>query len=434
MPWLVALATSALCLLGLELGIRALGAFEAQRTWLGSPLGGAGEEADPEAASPDSAALTKQIHPYLGWVDRPGEAAYSPAVLRTIFGKGPPSRWTLSHTRVNRYGFASPVDDYAALSEHEFVVGIFGGSMAKDLAAIGGERLGAEIAVRRGLEPSSVRVLNFASGGYKQPQQVAVLSQMALLGVPFDLVVNLDGYNEVVAGARDARHGRHPLRPSEAQFGPILELSGQQPSESSLVAAAEVLSARRSARVLQARASGAWWRRSALAEALVGGYGLRLEADALEREAALQAEPARLGAPLPGPSLAGPCQPCWELVAALWQRGSRQLAALAASAGAEYTHVLQPNAYVPDTKPLSDRERAMLYDRGAILPSAVRDGYPILQARGAVLAAEGIAFHDATRVFSERPEDLYRDPCCHVNLRGNELLAEWIAARLQPAL
>src|SRR5262249_24504500 len=42
-----------------------------------------------------------------------------------------------------------------------------------------------------------VRVLNFASGGYKQPQQILVLAYYLSIGQPFDAIVNIDGYNEM---------------------------------------------------------------------------------------------------------------------------------------------------------------------------------------------------------------------------------------------
>ena len=39
----------------------------------------------------------------------------------------------------------------------------------------------------------------------------------------------------------------------------------------------------------------------------------------------------------------------------------------------------------------------------------------------------GVRFHDLTRIFENHPETIYRDTCCHVNQRGNELLGEAIA-------
>ncbi|MEO0653147.1 MAG: hypothetical protein AAFZ65_20895 [Planctomycetota bacterium] len=60
----------------------------------------------------------------------------------------------------------------------------------------------------------------------------------------------------------------------------------------------------------------------------------------------------------------------------------------------------------------------------------VVEGYPRLREAGAALAAEGIAFFDASRVFAEVQETLYFDSC-HFDARGNQILAQAIGAFLE---
>jgi hypothetical protein len=43
-----------------------------------------------------------------------------------------------------------------------------------------------------------VEVVRLALGGYKQPQQLMLLSHLLALGERFDAVVELDGFNEIV--------------------------------------------------------------------------------------------------------------------------------------------------------------------------------------------------------------------------------------------
>ena len=50
------------------------------------------------------------------------------------------------------------------------------------------------------------------------------------------------------------------------------------------------------------------------------------------------------------------------------------------------------------------------------------------------LSRQGINYFDLTGIFIDHPETLYRDPCCHLNARGNELLAAAMVRRLEPAL
>jgi hypothetical protein len=53
--------------------------------------------------------------------------------------------------------------------------------------------------------------------------------------------------------------------------------------------------------------------------------------------------------------------------------------------------------------------------------------YPLLREAGRELRQAGVRFHDLTQVFAGVEEPLYVDDCCHVNARGNALLAEAIA-------
>ena len=47
---------------------------------------------------------------------------------------------------------------------------------------------------------------------------------------------------------------------------------------------------------------------------------------------------------------------------------------------------------------------------------------------------QGINYFDLTGIFLDHPETLYRDNCCHLNARGNELLAAAMVERMEPAL
>jgi hypothetical protein len=106
------------------------------------------------------------------------------------------------------------------------------------------------------------------------------------------------------------------------------------------------------------------------------------------------------------------------------------MALLAAGRGLRYLHFLQPNQYVEGSKPLSDAERASAYDPASDWCRGVRGGYPLLQAEGQGLRAEGIAFEDLTEIFKTQEATLYRDTCCHLDLEGNRQLAREVAGRI----
>jgi hypothetical protein len=121
-------------------------------------------------------------------------------------------------------------------------------------------------------------------------------------------------------------------------------------------------------------------------------------------------------------------------LAAFWARSSRQMHDLAIARGIAYAHFLQPNQYVPGSKPLSADERRSGFKEGHPYQAPVVEGWPHLAAAGEELRESGVAFHDLTGLFADHRETLYLDECCHFNPRGNELLGEAIGRALAAQL
>ena len=80
---------------------------------------------------------------------------------------------------------------------------------------------------------------------------------------------------------------------------------------------------------------------------------------------------------------------------------------------------LQPNQYVKHSKPVSVEERA------TAINSEVADyhGCPDQD-----LASEGVPVFDLTGIFHETPATVYVDACCHLNERGNQVMAQQIVS------
>lgn len=390
-----------------------------------------------EAVEPRSGgtALVNRVHPFLGWSRAPGSP--SPVIFwrGTIpiadaagGGLGP---WTRANATANAFGYFSSLDDYAAVPSDRFVVGVFGGSVADQLAVLAGDSLRDSLSAHLGLARDSVVVMNLASGAYKQPQQLMSLAQMLVLGVEFDLVINIDGFNEVVFGGSDARSGHHPLFPSRAHWAVTVELARALPSDEQLERAGRIAGLRLRARSIADVASeGHVLRHSALARAASEVLSRRYRERARSLEQELQGSAAGPEAS-PVAELPHPClerrDGCWDLVLDLWARSSWLMHELAQRNRTVYLHVLQPALDVADGKPLSEEEERSRR-AGSLERRPVRAGYPLLRERGESLGQRGLAFRDLSRVFAEHPETIYVDGCCHFNLRGNRILAEAIGA------
>ncbi|MEM8959954.1 MAG: hypothetical protein AAGD38_00610 [Acidobacteriota bacterium] len=348
------------------------------------------------------------IHPYLGFIfDNDHELPFeSDAGARSL-------------------GFPHNIHPvYAPPSDDRVVVAIFGGSVANHLAVAGRETLESKLGEIYGKE---VAVLTFALPGLKQPQQLMALNYVLALGIHLDVVLTVDGFNDIVLPITDNIHfGVNPAFPRLWGFR-VSDLDGDVRR---VVGEISYLNARR-----QQRAET--FERAPLRFSFVAGvlYAWRDRDDAM-RIAALESGgqaidlTASFQAVGPTYDTAADDDQTYRELAALWQRSSTQMHRLATGLGIEYYHFLQPNQYVPDSKPLTDDELATAYTPTRKYRTIVEAAFPILQRSGKVMRREGIAFHDMTGIFRDNTDTLYIDDCCHMNFRGNVLFAEAVAAAI----
>lgn len=345
----------------------------------------------------------KKLHPYLGFVYGPG--------LRGV----------------NSHGFFGPEPAMEA-SEETLDVAIFGGSLALSFAGEGQLPLQDELKSTG----KKLRIVCFAVDGYKQPQQLAALAYMLALGAKFDVAINLDGFNEIALPiTENAPNGVFPFYP---RAWDLYSASGFQPE----VAA-------RTARIADYRSSRIFWRRLFSRWPLTESLFLLVFWDSLDRynegrSKKLDAEIRGLLAP---GNARGPQLPWFDPArgelgilqasARVWRDASLQMAALCRANNVPYLHFLQPNQYVADSKVFSEEERRSVFGEAGYR-SAVEQGYPLLLRESEKLLREGVGFHDLTGVFSNHGETVYKDSCCHVNARGNEILAREIGLRVRQTL
>ena len=266
--------------------------------------------------------------------------------------------------------------------------------------------------------------------GFKQPQQAVVAANTLLLGGHFDLVVNLDGFNEGHFTLENYIKGVFPFFP--LNWGHTLELTA---AESLLAGRIAALRAEQTA--LQRRAAASPFRYTALYGILNRYRQEQVRRQIVQRNYELAAAPSAYSLDKHGPRRT--FRDTMELhqeAARVWYRGSLLLGSMAQLAGAEYYHFLQPNQYVPGAKPLSAAEVTNFYWAGSHYEKLIGDLYPQMQRFGEMLPGESpaINYFDLTGIFADHQETLYSNACCHLNERGNELLAAAMVERMAPAL
>ncbi len=368
---------------------------------------------DASVANPNGprfAVTDEVVHPFLGFV------------LDPTF-RHPPTAG-LPFPRVSRDGFTPVAAAVGPATGRELRVAIVGGSMAQLLGIWAGQDLAAGLANAPRFAGRRVVVETFALGGYKQPQQLITLGYLYSIGRHFDVVVNLDGFNDLVLSRFNVEDKTFPFYPRSWRYrtNALAEARTLR-----VVGARELLDERR--RALAADMLGSPWRRNALVSVLWLSRDRRLAGEIAATEENLRdlARRSRRDYLAEGPAYHGDLDDLLPKAAALWKRSSREMDALCRGIGCEYWHFLQPNQYDPGGKHLAREELRLMRRPFRDTAEVIARGYPLLTAAGARLRADGVRFTDLRRVFADHSEPLYADDCCHVGVAGDRLLALAIA-------
>ena len=306
------------------------------------------------------------------------------------------------------------------------VIGILGGSVAREIAPYLQQALTRHFAAQN-LDKEPV-VVPLAANALKQPQQFQIAGFMLAMGGNFDLLVNLDGYNELTIAYLNFTRDVFPFFPG--QWEKLVFLTREE-----VALAGQIRAARDQLTRLRQDGTASPFRHTAL-YGLLHRYQLQqAETRILQLNYELSTRGSARTLEQYGPTIPfhNTAQVHQEAVR-VWYRSSALLSRLAAAAGADYYHFLQPNQYIPDSKSLSDLERQELLKPALAAQSNFLETYPRLVQFGQELQQRGVNYFDLTPIFNDHPETLYRDVCCHLNPRGNELLAAAMVQRMAPAL
>ncbi|MDB4538609.1 hypothetical protein N9226_00620 [bacterium] len=381
---------------------------------------GALESAAPDAAAGGSGAPgllegayrpnyleAEGLHPYLGFLRR-SERDWDPDEVMTL-------------NQPELYLSGSPLLDG---DPQDLMVAIAGGSVSQEFALGGGaEALGELLSSLPQFEGRNVRFVALGGGGVKQPQQLFALEWLLVQGAQLDLLINIDGFNEVALHELENEHnGVAPiyprnwrLRTSRLDLAEIIGERAYVQRKRRELASGLLASPLRFSQVRQliwiARDRNLRHSSRALDEALES-----FEANGVDDFVSQ------------GPREPGSSEDTRRAsMVALWRRSSLLLDQACKANGIEYYHFLQPNQYVVGSKPLSEEEARVAISTELSYGSFVPEAYPLLQSAGDELSGTGVRFHDLTLVYEDRPESIYVDDCCHVNRLGNQILAEAIA-------
>ncbi len=333
---------------------------------------------------------------------------------------------------INSHGFVGP-DLISSKDPLSYNVVITGGSVAGNVYNFSWRRLREGLRAIPALAGKTVNLYNLAVAGYKQPQQLMTLAWFLSQGAKIDLLINIDGFNEMVMSLqKNAAEGvclDYPILWKDLTSGfdsPERRKSlGRLTLYQSIRASMAGLFGTPPLDRLSLFAL--LWR---LADELPRD-GERRAVAALERGQADM--PYFMTGPIEPPDPRGKSA-ALDALAANWAASSKLMSVMVQERGGAYLHVLQPNQYVEGSKPFSPEERRLAFSSNPQTVAAAREGYARLFEESPRLRASGVLFFDASQVFAKVEKPLYFDACCHFNEEGADILCDAIVEFIQRTL
>jgi len=354
------------------------------------------------------------IHPYQGFVNNPQD----------------------SEVTISNFGFMDDKSPLEKRSENNFNIGVFGGSVAWWFGSQGGETLIKGLKKIPSLSKRAFTITNLAIGAYKQPQQLSTLSFMLSQGAKFDLVINLDGFNEIALSPNQINSVNvYPFFPYNWHL-----LAKDVPNRKiqSMIGKTVVFQELRK-KIANFFLKPIFTKSAAIAVAW----------ELIDRKVFISIETSRarlnnqkVGSKEVPYSSSGPKykneskEKLFKDISDVWLQSSFLMKELVEAQGGKYIHFLQPNQYNLDSKPMmSDEEKKIalvLEANPSFFNVNVPPGYKVLKSKVPKLRDKDINFFDLSYVFKEIKEPVYLDSCCHLNLRGNKILATQAVKHIKP--
>lgn len=362
---------------------------------------------------------TRIVHPFVGFVLDPS------TTLRNIT-VDPIAPLSAEQCKINAHGFVGE-PAFPARQPSTITVVIVGGSVSNQFYCTARDRLIAALKQSPKYKNKEIHMIGLGVGAHHQPQQLMALNYYLSQGGEFDILINIDGFNEVFVPTVMVQNHMYPSYPLFwNQF-----ISSFDNQEIRLVGAITFYQdlKQRLAQVLDVAPFSitlnvAW---SMLDEVLDGRI----------QHARIALNPGADKASGKSFHWAGPNEEIKDLTdfsTNLWLRSSIQLARISKANGAAYFHFLQPNLHVRNSKPLSEKERNIIEHLPVFIPADTTDlitrTYPILSSKGSAIDNAGGHFYDLSQLFKHEEGTVYIDAGGHLTKLGNEIMTDFIAEQI----
>ncbi len=365
--------------------------------------------------------IVERFHPFFGFVQKPGPD------FRPGF-------------KVNNYGFISPYDyPLKKTKKNQFIIGVFGGSVASNygIFEVQNKILPRYLKQLPDLQDKEFIILSFATGGYKQPQQLLILNYFLALGQELDMVVNIDGFNEVALSNLNNKNKIDLAMPSIQHILPLTNLANNSLSLKAMKASVRIQETKtkineglESLQRCSFAACDALT--SVYVQNLVNNY--RQDVIAFEKE---RTQPQKDGDSViyinTNKSVLGDSV-AFEEMALNWAKSSIFMHKVLSASNVPYFHVLQPNQYYQTKRVFGDAEKRIAFNNDTPYAQSVEIGYPALLSKFPNLEKNKINIFNGVKVFDQTKDAVYVDSCCHYNQAGEVVFSNFVGRSILESL
>jgi hypothetical protein len=255
------------------------------------------------------------------------------------------------------------------------------------------------------------------------------------VGQELDMVINIDGFNEVALSYLNNKAGTEVSMPNDYIYSPLIALANRDFSTEQLELSLEVLQLKDRVqnavnRLSECRLATCYMLRWTQAKYFLSQYGEKAQTlSELKREEGKGSliYLKRVEKPLDDPE-------ALERIADLWFNSSLGMNGVLAARRIPYFEFIQPNQYYSTKRQFTEDERKIAFDEKSQYKEGAIKGYPKLLDKVSSLQAAGVRVFNAVNVFDETRDIVYRDNCCHYNELGNEVLSRYIGQSIVTSL
>ena len=366
--------------------------------------------------------IVERFHPFFGFIQNP-----SPD-FRPGF-------------KINNYGFISPYDyPFKKFKKNQFVIGIFGGSVASDFSIfqIQNKILPQYLKQVPGLQDKEFVILSFATGGYKQPQQLLILNYFLALGQELDLVVNIDGFNEVALSNLNNKNQINLAMPSIQHISPLTSLANNSLSVKAMQATIRIKENKtrineglESLQHCSLAACDALT--SVYVQNLVNNYRKDIIAFEKERSKKQKDDEESVIYINKNKSILEDSA-AFEQMSWNWAKSSIFMHKILSASNVPYFHVLQPNQYYQTKRVFGEAEKRIAFNKETPYAKAVELGYPAILGKFPNLQKNNINILNGVKVFDKTKDAVYVDSCCHYNKAGEVIFSNYVGSSILESL